>query len=124
MLTLYNSQGRHIANFVSGYLYAASGEHIGRYLEGEGIFVDLHGRYLGEIVAQNRLMYKPSSPYRTTNFGSVGYLGSIGNYGNPGGAIVYDRLFRCLNKPQAGISGSGKRGAGQATQLCRNHIVV
>lgn len=78
---LFSSRGHHIANFINGQLYAPSGQNIGHYMPNEKIFIDMAGRYLGEIVQRNRLMYNTSSPYRSTNFGNYG---NIGNYGNPG----------------------------------------
>lgn len=81
---LFNSRGRHIANFVGQQLHAPTGENIGHYLSDQGVFIDMSGRYLGEIVQGNRLMFNRSSPYRSTNFGAYGNYGNAGNYGNPG----------------------------------------
>ena len=81
---LFNSKGQHIANFVNGQLHAPTGKNIGHYLENEKIFIDMHGRYLGEIVANDRLMRQRSSPYKSVNFGNYGNYGNVGNYGNPG----------------------------------------
>jgi hypothetical protein len=47
-------------------------------------FIDMSGRYLGEILYENRLLRNPSSPYQSVNFGVYGNYGNIGNYGNPG----------------------------------------
>lgn len=89
MKCLFNKSGHHIANFVNGQLYAPTGQNIGHYMESEEIFIDMHGRYLGEIVYADRLLYSKGSPYRNINFGSYGNFGNIGNCGNPGnhGAI-------------------------------------
>lgn len=84
MKYLFDSNGQHIATLVKGRLYAPSGENIGHYMEREEIFINMSGRYLGEIIKEDRLMYKTNSPYRTVSFGSYGNYGSIGNYGNPG----------------------------------------
>lgn len=84
MQFLFNSKGEHIANFVNNQLYAPTGQNIGHYLKKERVFIDLLGQYLGEIVMNDRLMYKMSSPYRAMNFGAYGYYGSIGSFGNPG----------------------------------------
>jgi hypothetical protein len=81
---LFNSKGEHIANFINGQLHSPTGNNIGHYLQRENIFIDMYGRYLGEIVHQNRLMYNVSSPYKSINFGSYGNYGNAGNYGNPG----------------------------------------
>jgi hypothetical protein len=81
---LFDSHGKHIANFVNGQLHEPSGSNIGHYLEDQKIFIDMSGRYLGEIVQGNRLMYNRSSPHRSVNYGNYGNYGNVGNYGNPG----------------------------------------
>lgn len=86
MQFLFNSSGKHIANLVNGQLHAPSGQNIGHYLEGEQIFIDMRGRYLGEIVSGNRLMRSNHSAYASVNFGNYGNYGNAGNYGNPGNA--------------------------------------
>lgn len=88
---LFNSRGEHIANMVNGQLHAPTGENIGHHLEQYGIFIDMHGRYLGEIIYGNRLAYNRASSYRSINFGNYGNYGNAGNYGNPGnyGAIGF-----------------------------------
>ena len=86
MTYLFNSCGEHIANLVGQQLHAPSGANIGHYRADTGIFIDMSGRYLGEVVQGNRLMYKTSSPYRSANFGNYGNYGNAGNYGNPGNA--------------------------------------
>ena len=57
MIDLHDSHGRHIANFVSGQLHDVQGRNIGHYLENEGIFINMQGYYLGEIVDKRRLLY-------------------------------------------------------------------
>ncbi|WP_246061789.1 hypothetical protein [Paenibacillus oralis] len=84
MKFLFNSRGNHIANEVNGHLHSTSGKNIGHYLEKYNIFIDMQGKYLGEIIYKNRLAYNNSNPYRSTNFGSYGNYGNVGNYGNPG----------------------------------------
>lgn len=81
---LFDSKGKHIANFVNGQLYSPKGKNIGHYLESCNIFIDMSGYYLGEIVLGNRLMYNSNSSYSNTCFGCYGNYGNIGNYGNPG----------------------------------------
>ena len=56
MIDLHDSHGRHIANFVSGQLHDVQGRNIGHYLENEGIFINMQGYYLGEIVDKRRLL--------------------------------------------------------------------
>ena len=81
---LFDSKGKHIANVVNGHLYTPSGQNIGHFLSNEKIFIDMHGKYMGEIVHNNRLLYNMTSPYRGMNYGLYGNFGNIGNYGNPG----------------------------------------
>jgi hypothetical protein len=84
MKFLFNSKGQHIANEVNGQLHAPTGENIGHFLQEYGIFIDTKGRYLGEVLYENRLLCNRNSPYRSTNFGVYGNYGNVGNYGNPG----------------------------------------
>ena len=84
MQYLFNSKGKHIANFVDGRLHAPDGPNIGHYLKKEGIFVDMAGRYLGEIIRNDRLMVNVSSPHKSTTFSDFGTHSSAGSYGNPG----------------------------------------
>ena len=84
MQFLFNSRGQHIANFVNSQLHAPSGENIGHFIESQGVFIDMRGRYLGEIVHENRLMYNRNSCHRSVNYGNHGNYGNVGNYGNPG----------------------------------------
>jgi len=84
MKYLFDSTGRHIANLVNRKLHAPTGENIGHFLPDHGIFIDMSGRYLGEIVYNDRLMYEGTSPYRSTNFGTYGNYGNTGNYGTSG----------------------------------------
>lgn len=84
MKYLFNSRGQHIANFVNGHLHSPQGSNIGHYLEHYGVFIDMRGRYLGEIYADNRLLAHRSSPHRNVNYGIYGNYGNVGNYGNPG----------------------------------------
>jgi len=84
MQPLFSLKGKHIANYLNGQLYSTSGKNIGHYLSSQQIFIDMQGRYLGEIIYEKRLAYKTNSQYRSTSFGSYGNYGSIGNYGNYG----------------------------------------
>ena len=86
MQFLFNSRGRHIANFVNGQLHSPPGLNIGHFLEQQGIFIDMRGRYLGEIIHENRLMYNRASAHRSVNYGSYGNYGNVGNFGSPGNA--------------------------------------
>ena len=84
MQFLFDSRGKHVANFVNGQLHAPSGSNIGHYLADHRIFIDMSGRYLAEIVLENRLMRNVHSNYAAVNFGNYGNYGNVGNYGNPG----------------------------------------
>ena len=81
---LFNSGGQHVANLVNGQLHAPTGQNVGHYLIDKKIFISMSGRYMGEIVNDNRLLYRVNSPYKSINFGSYGNYGNVGNYGNPG----------------------------------------
>jgi len=81
---LFNSKGEHIANFINGQLHLPNGSNIGHYLEDEKFFIDMNGKYLGEIIHDNRLMYNRNSVYKSINYGIYGNYGNVGNYGNPG----------------------------------------
>jgi len=81
---LFDSSGQHIANLVNNQLHAPTGKNIGHFMENYGIFIDMNGRYLGEIVQNNRLMYNHFSPHLNSNYGSYGDYGDVGDYGNPG----------------------------------------
>ncbi len=74
MNRLYNSRGNHIANEVNGELHEPAGKNIGHFLTREGIFIDMRGCYLGEIVLNDRLMRNRNSRHNSVNFGSRGYL--------------------------------------------------
>ena len=65
---LYDSDGQHIATLDSSQLYSVSGRHVGAYSDDEGIFIDLHGRYLGEIVQNDRLFDDRTSPFHEQTF--------------------------------------------------------
>lgn len=92
MERLFNSRGKHIANFSNGQLYSPRGQNIGHLLDERGIFIDMHGYYLGEIVADDRLMRRRNSPYKNMNFGNRGNHGNIGNHGNPGNRGAIGRI--------------------------------
>jgi hypothetical protein len=90
MKYLFDSTGKHIANEVNGQLHALNGRNIGHFLAQPSIVIDLTGRYLGEVVAGNRLMSKTASARQTARFGRRGSFGNAGSYGNPGNAGVVD----------------------------------
>ena len=59
---LFDSNGDHIANFMDNQLHDPGGDNIGHYLEDEGIFIDMDGYYLGEIIFDNRLLSNRKLP--------------------------------------------------------------
>ena len=83
MQFLFDSRGRHVANEVNGHLHSPAGKNIGHFLATLGVFIDLEGRYLGEVVRANRLMANRRSPHREAAFCVHGDYGDAGNYGSP-----------------------------------------
>ena len=81
---LFDSEGKHIANFLKEHLYAPAGKNIGHFIKTQGIFVDLSGNYLGEIIQGDRLMYNSFSIHKNTNYGNFEDCGKARNYGDPG----------------------------------------
>jgi hypothetical protein len=81
---LYDSRGHHIANLLNDQLHSPRGHNIGHHLKPQNIFIDMRGRYLGEIVNGDRLLANGQSPHKHANYGNYGNYGNIGNYGNPG----------------------------------------
>jgi hypothetical protein len=81
---LHDISGKHIANVVRDQLHSPEGKNVGHFLERYDIFIDMSGRYLGEIYSENRLLFNRNSAYKTMNFGAYGNYGNVGNYGNPG----------------------------------------
>ncbi|TCM68068.1 hypothetical protein EC844_10650 [Acinetobacter calcoaceticus] len=84
MQFLFNSKGQHVANLVNHQLHSPDGHNIGHLSVQEGVFIDLNGRYLGEIVLNNRLLYNSISPFKTSSFAVKGNYGNAGSFGNPG----------------------------------------
>ena len=73
---LFDSTGQHIATVVNRQLYNRRGTNIGQYLPQYGVFTDRHGRYLGEGVQHDRLLYNLMSPFCTTLFGAQRLTGA------------------------------------------------
>jgi hypothetical protein len=90
MQFLFDSNGKHIANWVDEQLYAPKGQNIGHWRAPEKIFIDMEGQYLGEVFNKDRLVRYRQSPWVRLNFGRYGNYGNIGNFGSPGqsGTIV------------------------------------
>jgi hypothetical protein len=83
MQFLFDSRGNHVANEVNGRLHSPAGKNVGHLMAKLGVFVDLGGRYLGEVVRANRLMENHRSPHKETAFSCNGDYGNAGNYGSP-----------------------------------------
>jgi hypothetical protein len=83
MRFLMDSRGDHIASVIDRRLYSAAGDNIGHYLPELAIFIDQSGRYLGEIVSDDRLMYGVASGHKSVGFAVAGDYGSIGRCGGP-----------------------------------------
>jgi hypothetical protein len=81
---LFNSKGLHIATEENGRLYTPRGANIGHSISDYGIFINKKGRYIGEIMYENRFFFNRLSPFRSTAFGMWGDYGTITIYGPPG----------------------------------------
>lgn len=84
MTHLFNSRGQHILNEHGGYLSLPSGQVVGRYVEQYGVFVDLTGRYIGEILCMNRIVCDSNSRYRDTVLAAANSGGNVGAHPCPG----------------------------------------
>lgn len=101
----FNSNGSHLANMVRIQLHSPAGPNIGHYLPSHDIFIDMTGRYLGEIVSPNRLMYNRFSAYRYLTFGAHGNYGNIGSYGTPGNDGDIDAIAGYEDIDRANLKG-------------------
>jgi hypothetical protein len=68
MKFLMDSCGEYIASVIDRRLYSPAGDNIGHYLPELDIFIDQSGRYLGEIVSDDRLMFGVASPHQAVGF--------------------------------------------------------
>jgi len=71
MNLLYNSAGYPVACEADGSLFSPSGRNIGRLVKKAGVFADLNGHYLGEIICVNRLVYNRCSKYLHADLGQA-----------------------------------------------------
>lgn len=101
MQYLFNSKGQHIANLRQEKLYAPTGENIGHYLEKEKIVIDVKGRYLGEIIQDNRLVVNPVSPLRYSQHAALGNHGQGGQFGYAGqhGQLNFGQAYQDVVTP-------------------------
>jgi hypothetical protein len=104
---LYDSCGRHIATVANRQLYNRGGTNIGQHLPQYGVFIDRQGRYLGEIVHRDRLLYNLLSPYCTTSFGNQqGHRGRLGMTADPGGREPIGRIRGYMDISISGLKGT------------------
>lgn len=98
MKPLYNLNGDHIACDYNSNLYSLSGSLKGYFNEHFNIYIDLQGKYLGEIFNNNRLVYRkkhnfdysfnyfPEVDFQINscqNLGNIGSIGEINEFKNP-----------------------------------------
>lgn len=83
MKFLMDSRGEYIASVIDRRLYSPAGDNIGHFLPELDIFIDQSGRYLGEIVSDDRLMFGVASPHQAVGFAVGGNYESIGACGRP-----------------------------------------
>lgn len=84
MKFLFDYKGNHIANVVNGELHGTTGKNIGHLMRYYNFFIDMKGKYLGEIIYKNRFLFNKNIACQSINFGVYGNLGNVGNYCNPG----------------------------------------
>jgi hypothetical protein len=85
----FNYSGKNIAIALDKQLYTPQGNHIGRYVPGQNIYVDLKGNYLGQVPFANRLLRSEIYSFDGINFGEIESFGNIGDIGvvGHGGSI-------------------------------------
>ena len=66
---LFNSNGKYICHVYSGYLYNKQNNRGIAYYDAErGIFISLNGRYFGEVIDGDLIMYNINSKYQNSEF--------------------------------------------------------
>lgn len=83
MKFLFDYKWNHIANVVNGELHGTTGKNIGHLMRYYNFFIDMKGKYLGEIIYKNRIIFNKNIACQSINFGVYGNLGNVGNYCNP-----------------------------------------
>jgi len=83
MKFLMDSRGESIASVIDRRLYSPAGDNIGHFLPELDIFIDQSGRYLGEIVSDDRLMFGVASPHQAVGCAVGGNYESTGTCGRP-----------------------------------------
>lgn len=71
---LYNSKGEHVAMEIDGHLYSPNGKYAGYWSQDMEAYISKEGRYLGQVVEENRLGADPNWQFRHLTF-SKGYEG-------------------------------------------------
>lgn len=94
---LYDSKGRHVATLMERYIHGVDGACIGYYHTRHGVFVDLDGRYLGEIVYGDRLMYNLLSVHCTATFEARPHRRRIEVVADPGCREPIVRISRYVD---------------------------
>jgi hypothetical protein len=83
MKHLFNSKGLHIATEDNWRLYTPKGANIGHFVSDYGIYINQKGRYIGEVMYENRFFFNRLSPFRSTAFGMWGNYGALTIFGSP-----------------------------------------
>jgi len=94
---LFDSKGRHIATLVDRHIHDVSGTCIGYRHPELGIFVDLEGRYLGEVAFGDRLMYNLLSIHCTALFESCPETTRVDIPVPPASREAIDRISRFVD---------------------------
>ncbi|OTG87600.1 hypothetical protein B9T31_03625 [Acinetobacter sp. ANC 4558] len=92
MISLYNSYGKHVANFFNQQLYSPTGESIGYFEPALNIFIDLKGRYLGEIIEHDYIFQKLDSPYLNIHFSTKNPTVNLGYFTAPNSKNILKSL--------------------------------
>ena len=71
---LFDSHGSHIVTEVNGHLYTPEGKYVGYWSADMEAYISKEGRYLGELVEENRLGADPSWRFKHLSF-NRGYEG-------------------------------------------------
>lgn len=79
---LFNSRGEHIAFVLHDELHRLTGENCGHYVPDKAVFIDMKGKYQGEIFKEKYLLRNNVSPFaKAAGMGKPGYAGNIGKPG-------------------------------------------
>lgn len=102
-MDIYNSHGKQVAVLSGDALYSLYGQFIAEFRPTDGVFVDLQGRYLGEIVEGDRLLENYVSGHHNRLFGLPGLRGSIGaSFGSLSSSIFMPSGYRDVDSSRLG----------------------